>query len=221
MFKSIAIDGPAGAGKSYISDIISQKLNFLHVDTGAMYRTVAIYFYDNKIDFSNESLVSEKINQISIDVKFIDSKQVMILNSIDVSDRLRSREISDISLKISPFKSVRDFLLSLQRQLALNHNVVMDGRDIASVVLPNADVKIFLTASVEERARRRFEQIREKGQDCDYNQILDSIKIRDHSDFTRENAPLVISKDAIFCDSTYKTVDQVVEFLMNKIKKVI
>ena len=221
MFKSISIDGPAGAGKSYISDVISQKLGFLHVDTGAMYRTVSVYFYDNKIDFTNEKLVSEKMNEISIDVKFHDSKQIMILNNNDVSNRLRSAEISEISLKISPFKCVRDYLLFLQRKIASEHNVVMDGRDIGSIVLPNADVKVFLTASVEERARRRVKQIKEKGQDCDYDKILNSIKIRDHSDLTRKNAPLVMSDGAIFCDSTNKTIDQVVEFLMNEIKKVI
>ena len=221
MFKSIAVDGPAGAGKSYISDIISKKLGFLHVDTGAMYRTVAVYFNDNDIDHENEQLVSKEMRNISIDVKFNNSKQIMILNNEDVSDRLRSAKISEISLKISPFKCVRDFLLSLQRKIATEHNVVMDGRDIASIVLPNADVKIFLTASVEERANRRCKQIEDKGGKCDYDQILNSIKIRDHSDVTRKNAPLVVSDDAIFCDSTNKTIEEVVEFLMNEIKKVI
>lgn len=221
MFKSIAIDGPAGAGKSYISDIIAKKLGFLHVDTGAMYRTVAVYFDDNNIDFENEKLVSKKMDNISVNVKFHDNKQIMILNDEDVSNRLRSAKISEISLKISPFKCVRDFLLSLQRNIATKYNVVMDGRDISSVVLPNADVKIFLTASVEERANRRMKQLEDKGEKCDYSQILNSIKIRDHSDLTRKNAPLVVSDDAIFCDSTDKTIDEVVEFLMNKIEKVI
>ena len=220
MFKSISIDGPAGAGKSGVSDILANKLGFIHVDTGAIYRTVAFYFKDQE-KFSDESFVCNELKNISIDVKFYDDKQKMFLNDVDVSNNLRNDIISSVAAKVSQFRCVRDFLLPIQRKIAKSNNVIMDGRDIATVVLPNADVKFFLTASLEERAMRRFNQLKSKNIECNYEEILSSIKIRDRNDFDRTHSPLEVAKDAIFFDTTGKTIDEVVKFLMIEIKKVI
>lgn len=220
MFKSIAIDGPAGAGKSDVSDILADKLNFIHVDTGAIYRTVAFYF-KNKKDRLDETFVCSKLNNVFIDVKFDDNRQKMLLGGVDVSDKLRSDEISKIAAKISQFRCVRNFLLPIQRGIAKSNNVIMDGRDIATVVLPSANLKFFLTASLEERAMRRFKQLKSKNVECQYDEILSSIRMRDRNDLDRANSPLEVSKDAIFFDTTGKTIDEVIEFLMFEIKKVI
>lgn len=220
MFKSIAIDGPAGAGKSDVSDILANKLSFIHVDTGALYRTIAFYFKDRKNSL-NEAYVCSKLKNVFIDIKFDNNKQKMFLSGIDVSGSLRSDEISNIAAKISQFKCVRNFLLPVQRRIAESNNVVMDGRDIATVVLPSADVKFFLTASLEERAMRRFKQLRSKNIECHYDEILSSIKVRDSNDLDRANSPLEVSKDAIFFDTTGKTIAEVTEFLIIEIKKVI
>lgn len=221
MFKSISIDGPAGSGKSDVAEIISKKLGFLHIDTGALYRSVAFYFSQKLIDFSNETLVCKELSNIKIDIKFDDLSQKVILNGVDISGELRKSEVSKIASKISPYKCVREFLLPIQREFSKNHNVVMEGRDISTVVLPGANVKIFLTASVEERAKRRFKQLESRKIKCDYNQILFSIKERDCDDTNRKYSPLKVSDDAIFLDSTGKTIEEVVDFLMYKIRKVI
>ena len=220
MFKSIAIDGPAGAGKSDVSDILAKELGFIHVDTGAIYRAIAFYF-ENKKEFSDESFVCSNLKDISIDVRFHDSKQKMLLNGLDVSSKLRNDKISNIAATVSQFHCVRSFLLPIQQKIAESNNVIMDGRDIATVVLPNADLKFFLTASLEERAMRRFKQLKSKKIECNYDAILSSIKIRDRNDFDRAHSPLKVAKDAIFVDTTGKEIDEVADCLMFEIKKVI
>ncbi len=215
---SIAIDGPAGAGKSEVSSILADKLGFVHLDTGALYRTVAYYFFDSnkKID---EKFVNEEISKISVDIRFLDRLQLMYLNGVNVTDKIRNIFISKIASDISSFKVVRDFLLDIQRNLAKSNNIIMDGRDISTVVLPDADVKVFLTASVEERAKRRLKQLRQKGIELGYHEVLSSIKIRDKNDSTRSIAPLKPSKNSKIFDTTDQGIDEVVELILDYIKK--
>lgn len=215
---SIAIDGPAGAGKSEVSSILAGKLGFVHLDTGALYRAVAYYFLNlnKKID---ENLVNKEISKISVDIKFLDRLQLMYLNGENVTDKIRSVSISKIASDVSSFGSVRDFLLDIQRNLAKSNNIIMDGRDISTVVLPNADVKIFLTASVEERAKRRLNQLKQKGIELEYDEVLNSIKLRDRNDSNRSIAPLKPSKDSKIFDTTNQSIDEVVASILNYIKK--
>ena len=213
-FKSIAIDGPAGAGKSDISDILAKKLNFVHVDTGALYRAIALCFLGKSI---NENSIDIVLSNSYINVKFINNTQLVYLNGENVTDKLRSPEISKLASDISSFKKVREFLLSLQRELAECNNVIMDGRDISTVVLPNADVKIFLTASPEERAKRRFKQLSEKKSDLTYDEILSSIKSRDYNDSHRQIAPLKPADDSFVYDTTYSTITEVVDCILSYI----
>ena len=217
-FKSIAIDGPAGAGKSDVSDILAEKLGFVHVDTGALYRAVALYFLENNLDYISKETVCENLNKIKVDINFKNNLQIVNLNGNDITGKIRLKEVANIASLISAFSCVRDFLLEIQRNTVEFYSVIMDGRDIATVVLPNADVKIFLTASVEERAKRRFKQLKEKDIKCDYNEVLNLIKKRDNNDFHRKIAPLKPSQDSLIYDTTNKTIDEVVNFLFNYIK---
>ena len=217
-FKSIAIDGPAGAGKSDVSDILAKKLEFIHVDTGALYRAVALYFLENNFDYQNQQIIRENLNKILINIEFKNNSQLIYLNNINITEKIRLKEVANIASSISAFSCVRDFLLEIQRNTVEFYSVIMDGRDIATVVLPNADVKIFLTASVEERAKRRFKQLKEKDIKCDYNEVLNLIKKRDNNDFHRKIAPLKPSQDSLIYDTTNKTIDEVVNFLFNYIK---
>ena len=211
-FKSIAIDGPAGAGKSDVSDILAEKLNFVHVDTGALYRAIALCFLGKPI---NEHSIEDILSNSFIDVKFINNTQLVYLNGEDVTNKLRSPEISKLASDISSFKNVREFLLSLQRELADSNNVIMDGRDISTVVLPDADIKIFLTASPEERAKRRFKQLDGDKVGLKYDEILHSIKTRDYNDAHRKIAPLKPADDSFIYDTTYSIIDEVVDCILN------
>ena len=215
---SIAIDGPAGAGKSEVSSILADKLGFVHLDTGALYRTIAYYFLslNKKID---ENSINKEIYKISVDIKFLDRLQLMYLNGENVTDKIRSMSISKAASDVSSFGVVRNLLLDVQRNLAKSNNIIMDGRDISTVVLPDADVKIFLTASVEERARRRLNQLKQKGIDLRYNEVLNSIKLRDRNDSTRSIAPLKPSKDSRIFDTTNQSIDEVVVSILYYIKK--
>lgn len=215
---SIAIDGPAGAGKSEVSSILADKLGFIHLDTGALYRTVAYYFV-NSNGIINEELVNKEISKISVDIKFLDKLQLMYLNKENVTDKIRNMSVSKIASDISSFRCVREFLLDIQRNLAKSNNIIMDGRDISTVVLPNANVKIFLTASAEERARRRMNQLKQKGIELEYNEILNSINLRDKNDSTRSIAPLKPSKDSEIFDTTNQSINEVVTSILNYIKK--
>lgn len=215
---NIAIDGPSGAGKSTIAKDLSKKLNFIYVDTGAMYRAIALYFYENDIDISLEDVVSFHLSNIDIDIKYEDGKQIVLLNGKDVSESIRTEKIGGMASSISIFSEVRSKLLNLQRNLAMKNKVVMDGRDIASHVLPNADLKIYLTASVDTRADRRYKELKEKGLDVNLEEIKKEIEIRDYRDTNREIAPLRQVKEAILIDSSNLSIEEVVEKIISFVK---
>ena len=205
---SIAIDGPAGAGKSTIAKRLAKELGFYYVDTGAIYRTVA-YFMD-LLDISPKDVdgVSRYIDELTIEIEYdADGLQHMIMNGMDVSEDIRTPEISKKSSDISAHAVVRDMLLDMQRDVAKKHNVIMDGRDIGTVVLPRANVKIFLTASAEVRAKRRHLELQAKGSKDSYEKVLAEIQKRDHNDSTRAIAPLKQAKDAILVDTSELDID--------------
>lgn len=216
---SIAIDGPAGAGKSTIAKRVAGELGYTYIDTGAIYRTMAYYFISRGMDVSDEVSVSSLCDRIKVGIKYIDGAQHVFLGEMDVSDRIRTSEVGAGASKISAYPAVRASLLGLQRNMAENDNVVMDGRDIGSVVLPNATVKIYLTASVEERARRRYAEYVSAGQECDIEKIKQEIEERDHRDMTREIAPLICAPGAEVIDSSDMTIDEVCEAVFELVKK--
>lgn len=206
---NIAIDGPAGAGKSTIAKKFAEQLHFIYVDTGAMYRGMAYYFLENKIDLLNEELVCSFCPKINISIAYQDGLQHVLCNQIDVTASIRSDEIGNGASIISAYGCVRSHLLALQKKLAKEHDVIMDGRDIGSFVLPDADLKLYLTASVDCRAKRRFEEFLAKQEPANYEEIKQKIIDRDHRDMTREVAPLMQAVDAILIDSSNLTIDEV------------
>ena len=187
---SVAIDGPAGAGKSSIAKLAAAELGYIYIDTGALYRAIGLFCINQELDIHNKNAVISSLDQIKINITFKNKEQRVILNGRDVSDEIRTEQVSRTASVVSAIPEVRAFLLSLQRSFAEKNNVIMDGRDIGTVVLPNAQVKIFLTASPEERATRRTKQLEEKGITADYEQILKDIIERDYNDSHRETAPL-------------------------------
>ena len=207
-FVSVAIDGPAGAGKSTMARAIAKEMGFVYVDTGAIYRTVGYYVNLCGIGPKDVDGVTRLIDDINIEIRYSeDGLQHMILNGQDVTSEIRTQQMSDYASKLSTLKVVRDFLLDVQRDLAKSHNVVMDGRDIGTVVLPRADVKIYLTASAEVRAKRRLLEMQEKGdQKSDFNKVLCDIQERDQRDMTRDIAPLKKAKDAVELDTSDLTI---------------
>ena len=216
---NIAIDGPAGAGKSSTAKLIAKKLGYIYVDTGALYRTVGLYSIRKGIDTKDAEKVIATLPDVKVELKFIDGSQNVFLNGEDVSDAIRTPEASMGASNVSAIPKVREFLFDLQRSIAANNNCIMDGRDIGTVVLPNADVKIFLTASVEERANRRYKEMLEKGESADYNDILEDIKKRDYQDSHREIAPLRQADDAIFVDNGGYDLESGTEYLLGIIKE--
>ena len=215
---SVAIDGPAGAGKSTIAKKASKDLGFIYVDTGALYRSIGYFVMSNGGDVDNAESIVSFLPKISAEIKYIDEVQHVFVNGEDVSDKIRTEDVSRAASKVSVIPAVRDFLLSLQRNFAKKYNVVMDGRDIGTVVLPNAEVKIFLTASAEERANRRYREQVERGLDVNYDDILSDIKERDYRDENREIAPLKPAEDSVYLDTSDYTVEQSVEAVMNIVK---
>ncbi len=200
---SIAIDGPAGAGKSTIAKALAKELGYQYVDTGAIYRTVAYFLDLLGISPKDVDGVERYIDELNVDIQYDETgKQHMIMNGMDVSDEIRTQDISQKASLVSAHKVVRDVLLDMQRDVAKKHNVIMDGRDIGTVVLPNATVKIFLTASAEERARRRTDELIAKGQKADYAQTLKDIQQRDYQDSHRPIAPLKQADDAVLLDTS-------------------
>ena len=197
---SIALDGPAGAGKSTIAKAVAKKLSFIYVDTGALYRAIGFYAIKNKISSENEIISSLK--KIKVDLKFENNLQKVFLCDEDISEEIRTPEVSMMASKISAIPAVREFLFDLQQDLAKKNNVIMDGRDIGTVILPEANVKIFLTASSEKRAERRYKELIEKGLQVDYDDILKDIIKRDYDDSNRKIAPLKAAADAIFVDTS-------------------
>lgn len=211
---NIAIDGPAGAGKSTIAKSIAKKLGYIYIDTGALYRSLAFYILKNNIDYENNQ---KYINNIKISIAFIDNIQHIILNGEDVTEHLRSEKISMLTSKISSKKYIRDFLLLLQRDLASKNNVIMDGRDIGTVVLPDAQIKLFISASPEKRAFRRYLELSKKNKNIlySYDKILDDINKRDYNDIKREIAPLKKADTAIFIDTSELSLEQSIDATYN------
>ena len=213
-FHAIAIDGPAGAGKSTIAKRIAKEMGFVYVDTGAIYRTVAYFICLCGIGGRDADGVARLIDEVNVKIEYPgDGLQHMILNGKDITDEIRTPEISSYASQVSAHKCVRDYLLETQRELARTHNVVMDGRDIGTVVLPDADVKIFLTASPEVRAKRRHLELQEKGIKDSYEKVLADMKQRDLQDSTRPIAPLKQAKDAELLDTSEMTLEESVQAL--------
>ncbi len=202
---NIAIDGPAGAGKSTIAKMVSAQMGYIYVDTGALYRTVALYITENNI---SDDEIEKALENANVSLKFIDGAQRVFLGDRDVSDLIRTPEISMAASRTSAIPAVRAYLFETQQKIARENNVIMDGRDIGTVVLPNADVKIFLTASAEERANRRFRELSEKPDCPPYEEILEDIKKRDWQDMHRETAPLKQADDAVLVDTTKLNLQQ-------------
>lgn len=218
-YRSIAIDGPAGAGKSTISKLLAQRLGFMYLDTGAIYRTVGVYIDWMGIGSKDTDGVRRLIDEVNIDIRFEDGVQRMILNGKDVTDEIRTPEMSKFASDISAMPFVRSFLLETQRDFARKNDVIMDGRDIGTVVLPDADVKIFLTASPEERAERRFEELQAKGEKTTLEKVLEDINRRDANDTGRTAAPLKKAKDAIEVDTTGLSVEAVEQSIFDIVKE--
>ncbi len=217
---NIAIDGPAGAGKSSISKEVAKRLGIVYVDTGAMYRACAVYALENGIEISEEA-IKPHLDDIKIDINYNENGQQIILNGEDVSKRIREQDATIGSSKIAVIPEVRLKLVELQRSLAESKSVIMDGRDIGTYVLPNADLKIFLTASVAERARRRFLEMQQKGMECNIKDVERDIEFRDKNDSEREFAPLRCAEDAVLIDSSDLNFDEVCDKIYDMVKKIL
>lgn len=217
---SVAIDGPSGAGKSSIAKMVARELGFIYVDTGAMYRSIGCYALSQNIDTKDAEAVSSILPEINIDVKFSEENgQRIFLNGEDVSEKIRQPEMSMAASNVSAIPEVREFLFDFQRNSAKKSNVIMDGRDIGTVVLPEADVKIFLTATAEERARRRYGDFVESGNEVELAQVLEDIKKRDYNDTHRAIAPLKKAEDAILLDTTNLSFEDTKNTIVNFIKE--
>ena len=215
---NVAIDGPAGAGKSTIAKAAAKQLNYIYVDTGALYRTIA-YNAVKKNVIDDTNAVIALLNDTKVELKYIDGVQAVFLNGEDVSAYIRTPEISMGASKVSAIPEVRAFLLSLQQEIAKENDVIMDGRDIATVVLPNADVKIFLFASPECRAQRRYKELVEKGENVKYEDVLADVNQRDYQDSHREIAPLKPSGDSIMLDTSKLNLDESIQLVIKTIKE--
>ena len=207
---NVAIDGPAGAGKSTIAKMVAKEKGYIYVDTGAMYRGLAIHFLKKGIDADDRVAIADACRDAEVTIGYEDGVQQVYLNGENVTYMLRAEEVGHMASKYSAIPAVREKLLELQRSLAAEKDVIMDGRDIGTNILPNADLKIYLTASVETRAKRRYDELREKGEACDLEAIAHDIKERDERDMTREIAPLKQADDAILVDSSDMTIPEVV-----------
>lgn len=208
---NIAVDGPAGAGKSTIAKLVAKKMNLIYVDTGAMYRAMALYLLRMGVDINDDETVIKECVNADITIKYEDGAQVVYLNGDNVNAFLRTEEVGNAASKTSVLAPLRAHLLSLQQNLAKTSDCIMDGRDIGTCVLPNADVKIYLTASSEVRAKRRYDELTAKGEVCDLAKIKEDIEERDYRDMNRETAPLKQAEDAVLVDSSYMTIEEVVE----------
>ena len=217
---SIAIDGPAGAGKSTIAKRLAKELGYYYVDTGAIYRTVAYFLDLLGISPKDVDGVTRYLDELTIDISWDENgKQHMIMNGMDVSNDIRTPDISMKASDVSAHAVVRDMLLDMQRDVAKKHNVIMDGRDIGTVVLPRAQVKIFLTASAEVRAQRRFQELQAKGKKDTFDQVLKELQKRDYQDSHREIAPLKQAKDAVVVDTSALDIDGVVDAIRNIVRE--
>ena len=215
---NIAIDGPAGAGKSSIAKAVAKKLGFIYVDTGALYRAIGVNALKHDISTTDSEKVVALLPETVVELKYIDGTQCVFLNGEDVSETIRLPEASMAASNVSAIPEVRTFLLDLQRDMAKKNNVIMDGRDIGTVILPDAEYKFFLTATAEVRADRRFKELKEKGIEVDYKQLLDEIIQRDYNDSHRATAPLKQAEDAILVDSSEMTLEESINAILSYIK---
>ena len=216
---NIAIDGPAGAGKSTIAKLVAKKLDFIYVDTGAMYRAMALYFLRQGIDKTDENAINATLDKVEITIRYENGAQQVILNGENVSGLIRTEEVGNMASATSVYKKVREKLVELQKDLAKKADVIMDGRDIGTCVLPNADVKVYLTASSTVRAKRRYYELKEKGTACDLDEIEKAIIERDYRDMHRETSPLKQADDAVLLDSSDMTLKEVVDTIVSMIDK--
>ena len=216
---NIAIDGPAGAGKSTIAKTVSKELGYIYVDTGALYRTVGLNVLRLGKDTRNEADVIPTLEGLNVSLRFVNGEQRVFLGDEDVSEAIRQNEVSMAASNVSAIPKVREFLFGLQRDIAEKNNCIMDGRDIGTVVLPNAQIKIYLTASAQARADRRYKELTEKGQEVNYDNILKEIELRDYQDTHREIAPLKKADDAILVDTTELDLNGSIEYMLKVIKE--
>ncbi|MGN0377446.1 MAG: (d)CMP kinase [Suilimivivens sp.] len=215
---NVAIDGPAGAGKSTIAKLVAKEKGYIYVDTGALYRGLAIHFLNQGIKVQETERVIAACQDAQVTIQYEDGVQQVYLNGKNITSRLRDEEVGNMASVTSAIPEVRAKLLELQQNLARTQDVIMDGRDIGTCVLPDADVKVYLTASVETRAKRRYQELKEKGAVCDLEEIKRDIQERDHRDMTREIAPLKQAEDAVLVDSSDMTVDEVVDTIVKLCK---
>ena len=215
MVHNIAIDGPAGAGKSTVAQKVAKELSFVYVDTGAMYRAMALYLLRKGVNRENPDEIGEACQNAEISIEYQNGEQIVLLDGENVNAHLRTEEVSAMASVSSAVPRVREKLLDLQRKLARTMSVVMDGRDIGTTILPDADVKIYLTASSLTRARRRYLEYQEKGEPCDLAEIQKTIEERDQRDMTREISPLCQAEDAVLVDSSELTIDETVEKILS------
>ena len=216
---NVAIDGPAGAGKSTVAKSVAALKNFIYVDTGAMYRAMALYFLRQGIDKTDENAINAVLDKVEITIRYENGAQQVILNGENVSGLIRTEEVGNMASATSVYKKVREKLVELQKELARQADVIMDGRDIGTCVLPDADVKVYLTASSAVRAKRRYNELKEKGTDCDLDEIEKDIIDRDYRDMHRENSPLKQAEDAVLLDSSDMTLKEVVAAIVAMIEK--
>ncbi|MBR1422461.1 MAG: (d)CMP kinase [Ruminococcus sp.] len=214
---NVALDGPSGAGKSTIARAAAKKLGYVYVDTGAMYRSIALFMLDKGVDTEDEQAVVAHLPDVDVKLAYENGEQRVILNGEDVSERIRTSEVSMAASKTSSYPKVREFLLGLQKDIAKKNNIIMDGRDIGTVILPDAQVKIFLTASAEKRAERRLKELVEKGEDISFEEVLADIKKRDEQDMNRETAPLKKAEDAIEVDTSELTLEESIDAVYNTV----
>lgn len=220
MYYSIAVDGPAGAGKSTIAKGVAAKLGFVYIDTGAMYRAMTLFYVDKGIDCDDEEEVIRHLDEIDIRISYAEGAQHVFLNGADVSGLIRTQAVSDNASKVSAIARVRSKLVAIQQELALTENVIMDGRDIGSVVLPNAQLKIYLTADAMVRAERRYKELIAKGETAELEVIAEEIKERDYRDMHREASPLVKVEDAVEVDTSYMSIEEVENTIIGLFEKV-
>lgn len=215
----IAVDGPSAAGKSCLAKAISDKLNIVYIDTGAMYRAVALYVIENNIDISNEEIMEKELNNIDIKFERINGEIHIFLNGNDVSSEIRTEKIAMVASKVSSIKCVRYDMVDRQRKLGEDYSVILDGRDIGSVVFPNADLKIYLTASEEERAKRRLYDLEMKNIETNFEEVLEDIKKRDYNDINKPISPLVKTEDAVLIDTTNMSKEDVIDKVATLLKE--
>ena len=219
MVINVAIDGPAGAGKSSVAKAASAELGYIYVDTGALYRAVGVNALRKGIDTKDKEKVTATLNSITVELKFVNGEQQVFLNGENVSSEIRTPDASMAASNVSAIPAVREFLFDLQRDIAKNNNCIMDGRDIGTVVLPNAQVKIFLTAAPEKRAKRRYDELIAKGSKVEYNDVLKDLIQRDYNDSHREVAPLKPAEDSVIIDTTNFTLEQSINSVVNTVKE--